>query len=262
MKKWLILFLALVVPVHAAEILILKNGKMLKLESYEIKGDYVVFVNDLGKVLQLPKSAIDFEKSNAATEAYRAKLEAEEKAYQQRLAEIKKANEKKQKEMTMGEIAKQVESKREGAAPDSVVLDSSKVQKYGEENPYDAPQSNSTSGYTSTDQSVVSNRQAVLSEVPAAYQKAKGNLDALKAKAQSLRDQIRSFENEMAFNDTPGGGEAMFNLVEQKRKDLKRTEEEIKKAETELNQIDRRAKQAGINNYKNVKVKPQTDKEQ
>lgn len=255
MKKWLMLCFALVLQIQAVEVLVLKNGKMLKVESYQVQGDFVVFQNDLGQTLSLPKGNVDLEKSKEATKAYLEQQTAKEAEYQAKLAEIEKAKQRKQKEMTMGEIAKQVEQGRESATPESVSFDSNSVEKFGEKNPYEAAQRNPNSEYNPDENSIVNQRIAAVNELPAEYQKAKGKLDSLKNKEQSLTLEIEQLEGRMAFDESIGGADYFATTIDKKTAELAKVREDIKEAEQELKQIDKRARSTGINNYKNMKPK-------
>jgi hypothetical protein len=259
MRKWLILLLIFMTQAYGVEILVLKNGKHFQVESYEIKGDKVLFKSETGQTLALPKSLVDFEKTKLATQAFRDKLAAEEKAYQAQLAEIEKAKRRKQRQMTMGEIAKEVEGTREGSAPVEVTLDSEKIQTFGENNPYEAPPRNSSSGTAGSEDDILSRRANDSSELPGLYQEAKGRLDQLVAQEERLQLDIERLENQMAFNDVAGAGEIYADLLDDKRTQLEQVRQEIQEKRDEVSQLERRARESGIHNFKNMKAQPKDD---
>ncbi len=227
-----------------AGVVALKNGKVFVTPGdYEVKGQYLVFENEAGQLIQLPVKMVDLEKSKRLTEERAAQEEAK------RLA-LKKPPPKANKDATMAEIAEFVEKNRPKDAPpppENVNIDNENLGKYGADNPR---LENSAAPFQPVQQESNVSAAAYRSN----YKQYHEQYKAMKAEVEQLNQRVADYEErveaaaaESAFSDEPTG--ANFRLMERYEKEL----EQLKKArDAKVKEMDALRKRARRNNVKDL----------
>lgn len=243
MKKMALLVVALISCFAMADVIILRNGKQMIIPgSYEVKGNYVVFKNAEGNLVQLPLKLVDQEKSQLATQEYKKQLIEEAKA--------KAAAPEPQKEsMTMSEIAAEIEAKRpKDQPPPRVVLGNDKLKKFAEERPLPQNDSMPVPEFEprTTPAGVAEARKAFYDS----YQTLKTDLDKINTSLASSIEYADSLAQESAFGDDPTG--SMFQAMESADKAVEDLRKQKQAKEAEMQKLEDNARRAGIRNYKNM----------
>jgi hypothetical protein len=242
MRKLMIMLAILVVnSLFGAEILVLKNGKKITIENYEVKGQYVLIKGKNGEVHQLPSKIIDFDKSKAATEHENA-----------RLAEIEAEKNKPKKKptkgnMTMAEIAEYVEGNRDADNPGKpgFTLGTSQLSKYSENNPrstnseapWNPPESNSSS---------FEKKREDREDFGKRFGKLQEEINNMDAQIVDLTDRAERFEGELAagYDDTGN----VFRNAERLRKQAEDLKAKRAQKQQELDKVKTEARRAGVRN--------------
>ena len=121
---WLILCLVVALPSSADEILVLRNGKKIKLtEPHQVKGTLVIFKDAKGQLIQVPVKMVDFAQSKTATEALNQAAAAPKPTQQ----EVPPSE-----EQTLADIAR---DSRERAAVQPANINGNTLDRYARSNP-------------------------------------------------------------------------------------------------------------------------------
>ncbi len=243
--KMSVCMLMLAYIVAAGDVLVLKNGKVLRLPgSYELKGQFVVFETETGVLTQLPVKMVDLEKSKLVTEQEEAK----------RLAAIEAAKKPPEvkKDVTMAEIAAYVESKRmpDEVIPKDVALSDEKLDKYGVNNPRptdtEAPFVAPTGDVMTPDQAMAESKK-----FGEAYNALMKDMSSLDKQIEVTETLVETAANNVAFGDDPTEGS--YNQMEYYEKQLEDLRNKKAEKEDELKSLERNARQAGVKNFKRYK---------
>ena len=241
MRKWILVVLALIMaaPLAATHILVLKNGKTLKLgKPYEVKGQYVLFEGKNGAVNQLPLKIVDLERSKQATEAEQerlAKLEAE------RNKPIKK--QEVRKELSMAEIAAYVESNRDkdNPAKAGVAIGNENLTSYQSNNPRPT---NSEVPFDANLADSAADRAQARSDYSSKISEAQKKVKDLDAQITELENYINRFENETAFGEDDTG--TFYEANERQRDQLANLKSQRDQAQNELASLQDEARRSGV----------------
>lgn len=229
----------------AGDVLVLKNGKILRLPgSYEVKGSFVVFETEAGVLTQLPIKMVDLEKSQKVTEEEDAR----------RLAALEAANKPPEvkKDVTMAEIAAYVESKRmpDDVIPQNLSLSDERLEKYSADNPrssnIEARFVPPTGDFMTPDQVKAQSRK-----FGEAYKSLKRDMDSLRKQIEVTEAMVDIAANNVAFGDDPTEGS--YHQMEYFEAQLKELRNKKSEKENEMKDLERNARQAGVKDYKRFK---------
>ena len=254
----------------AEEILVLKNGKKILIsDTYEIKGQYVLFKTDKGELTQLPAKLVDFEKSKQVTEEREKALLA--------AAEAAKPKPVVKKDLTMAEIADFVEKNRplnDVSPQKDIQIGDDGLQNYGKNHP---PAENNQASFVPSPTSGGSpeafnaNRQ----QMGQRYQELKREISEIDKKIAQTEENINVYSTEAGYGtvtfkeDDKGNSQTIdegsdpgnyYSLMEQAEKDLTELKQQKAAKETELKTLDKEARKAGVQDHKRFKAKEKKDK--
>jgi hypothetical protein len=231
------LFFALLMSLFLrADVLVTKTGKTLETRGpWELRGQFVVFTNAEGMVVQLPLKHVDLEASRQATEAARQ-------------AELAANKEKPAKPEPPPQSIADISANLEGAGeedkelPKSLEITDSKVGAYAAENPYTDNEAidgeQVTPGYTA-DQYAADQKQ-----MAGQLSDAKKRLAELERQIQINQDQADAMETAM----TEDSNETLFANREvylKRTEELKAQRQELQK---EIENIETAGRKRGIRN--------------
>ena len=256
MYRSVLVFCAILLTSPAwADVLVLKNGKQLKFPgTYEVKGQFVVFSNEAGQVVQLPLKLVDLEKSKSATAELHAKLEA-----QAELAKAPPPKKEQKKEMSMGEIAAIIESNRdeENQPEDDISIGGENLRSYGENNPRATGTEAAFVPVNDDEADTPEKANTRRDEFATSYQTLNGKLNQVNARIQNLEANLSIFETQAAYNEGPTGG--MYEMAEKTREEITKLEQEREGIQKEMSALERNARKAGVRDLKRRKVAPKEE---
>ena len=231
-----------------ADFIVLKNGKTLKTKgAYQVKGQYVVFTIENGQLTQIPVKIVDLEKSHAATEQEKQRI-------QKKLEALNSEPPPPVKDATMAQIAEYVENNRlpEDRVQRDVSLDEEKLNKFSENNPRPTSSEAQFTAPT-TSELTAGNFHERRREFGDSYRRLKEELDNLDTQIASTERNVESAGQEAAFGDDPTN--STYEFMERLEKELERLKAERGNKQKELSLLEKNAKRAGVRDYKRYKSK-------
>jgi len=221
------------------DVVALKNGKSFVIPgAYEVKGQFVVFQNEDGQLVQLPLKAVDLEKSKELTDALKAEEAAKQKA-------LEAPPPKPKKDVTMAEIAKFVEKNRDPELPPpDVTIGDDNLKKFSDENQRQVQgavdfQPTSADTVMSPD-----NYKANREQFHQRFNALNKELEQLNQKIQEYEELLNAAETESAFSDEPTG--AFYEQMVRYEKELETLRKEREAKTKELKEVRNQARRANV----------------
>lgn len=232
----------------AEEVIVLTNGKMIIVpDTFEVKGNYVVYAAEDGEVMQLPVKVVDLEKSRAATLQYQAELEA------QRAAEAAaSAEQPEEPPRSIADLAEQVENRRaqDGEVVRDVVITSDVVAEFGQDHP--APEFQQASVDRLSPDLSAEDVERARNAFQESYNGVQQELEAIDQRIQTAEAEYNTLQNHNNFGDDPTS--ATWDSMQSVAARLKELRELRAEKEKELDRIRGEARNHGIKdtrrNYK------------
>jgi len=230
-------FFALLISISLrADVLVTKSGKTLEtIGPWEQRGQYVVFTNVDGLVVQLPLKLVDLEASRQATEAARQAAEEAQKV---------KPAEPEPPPQSIGDISASLEGAgdEEKELPKSLEITDGKVGDYAAANPYqgnDAMESETVTPDYSADQYAADQKQ-----MAGQLSDARKRLAELDRQIQVNQDQAEAMETAM-LEDSNETLHANREVYLKRTEELKAQRQEVQK---EIAAIETAGRKRGIRN--------------
>jgi len=252
LKKFGLVALGLmVVPFVLADFLVLTNGRVIEIQgTHQVKGQFVIYHDVDGEMLQLPLKVVDLEASKAHTEAV---LAAQEAAKNEPAPEPRKEEAK-----SLNQLVNYVTDNRDEdkPLPTDVQITGKTVQNFTDANPTPQNTAMETGGVQpnmSVDQ-VKRERTRFKEEAD----KIKAELKTLDQQIAETQKRITNLENLLVVGDDPTS--STYDSRENMVKQLNDLQAKRSAKQQELDKLSRSARSVGIRDVNRPERQRRSDK--